>query len=63
MSKHHGKKRPSFATGETGGDLEQTRILAYELYIQRGMEEGHDWEDWFNAEREIETRKSKVAAA
>ena len=26
---------------------------AYELYIQRGQEDGHDIEDWLEAEREI----------
>ena len=24
---------------------------AYELFEQRGCEPGHDWEDWFQAER------------
>lgn len=26
---------------------------AYELYEQRGREHGHDWDDWFTAEREL----------
>ena len=26
---------------------------AYELYIQRGQEDGHDIEDWLEAERQI----------
>jgi hypothetical protein len=26
---------------------------AYELYEHRGGEHGHDWDDWFQAEREI----------
>ena len=25
---------------------------AYELYEERGREDGHDWDDWFRAERE-----------
>lgn len=29
---------------------------AYELYEQRGGEDGHDWEDWFQAERDIRER-------
>jgi hypothetical protein len=28
---------------------------AYELYEQRGREDGHDWDDWLQAEREIAT--------
>ena len=26
---------------------------AYELFLQRGGEHGHDWEDWLTAEREL----------
>jgi len=26
---------------------------AYELFLQRGGEHGHDWEDWLAAEREL----------
>jgi hypothetical protein len=28
---------------------------AYELYEQRGREDGHDWDDWLQAERELAT--------
>ena len=33
---------------------DQTRVaaLAYGLYEQRGRKDGHDLEDWFNAERQ-----------
>jgi len=27
---------------------------AYELFEERGREPGHEWEDWFRAEREYE---------
>jgi hypothetical protein len=26
---------------------------AYQLYEERGAEQGRDWEDWFKAEREL----------
>jgi hypothetical protein len=26
---------------------------AYQLFEQRGAKAGHDWEDWFQAEREL----------
>jgi hypothetical protein len=26
---------------------------AYQLFEERGREPGHDWEDWFQAEREL----------
>jgi DNA-binding transcriptional regulator YhcF (GntR family) len=35
---------------------------AYQLFEQRGNEAGHDWEDWFQAERElidIRTKREK----
>jgi len=41
---------------------EQIRQRAYELYEARGCEDGHEWDDWFQAEAEI-TQKTKAAAA
>jgi hypothetical protein len=35
----------------SNGDL--IRKLAYEIYLKRGMEDGHDVEDWLEAEKEI----------
>ena len=29
---------------------------AYELYLQRGCEDGHDVEDWLTAEKELKRR-------
>ena len=28
---------------------------AYELFAKRGFNNGHDWEDWFEAQREVES--------
>jgi Protein of unknown function (DUF2934) len=28
---------------------------AYAIYLDRGCQDGFDWEDWFQAEREIRT--------
>lgn len=33
---------------------------AYELYEQRGREDGHDWDDWLQAERELATPEAAV---
>ena len=41
---------------------EQIRCRAYFLYEQRGRLDGHDVEDWLQAEAEV-SRKSKTAAA
>jgi hypothetical protein len=35
---------------------EEIRCRAYELYEERGREDGHDMEDWLRAEAEITGR-------
>lgn len=42
---------------------ERIRTRAYELFEERGREEGHDWEDWFRAEEEITAGKTSSVAA
>ena len=32
---------------------QEIRRRAYELYLERGQEPGHDLEDWLQAEREL----------
>jgi hypothetical protein len=34
----------------------QIEAHAYELYLQRGCEDGHSIEDWLNAEKELKQR-------
>jgi hypothetical protein len=34
----------------------QIEARAYELYLQRGCEDGHDVEDWIKAEKELKQR-------
>ncbi len=41
----------------------EIRTRAYELYEQRGREDGHDREDWLQAEAELSTQKRKGIAA
>ena len=36
--------------------LEEIRIRAYEIYMERGGQPGHDLEDWLQAERELEPK-------
>lgn len=31
---------------------------AYELYEERGRSDGHDWDDWLEAERELRAREA-----
>jgi len=42
---------------------EQIRTRAYELYEARNREEGHDVQDWLEAEAEITGRTGRTAAA
>jgi hypothetical protein len=42
---------------------ERIRVRAYELYEQRGKQDGHALDDWLQAEAELTERKSLRAAA
>jgi hypothetical protein len=42
---------------------EQIRRRAHELYEARGRGDGHDVEDWLEAEAEITDRTKRAAAA
>ena len=42
---------------------EQIRRRAYELYEQRGRDDGHELDDWLLAESELAQQKAMTAAA
>jgi hypothetical protein len=42
---------------------QQIQQRAYELYERRGMTDGHDLEDWLQAECEIKATHANAAAA
>ena len=48
-------RRASARTTPTDNDIARR---AYQLYVQRGGQHGHDFDDWLVAERELQTRKS-----
>jgi hypothetical protein len=51
-------------TTDGGGDWQdQIRARAYQLYEQRGREDGHDLEDWFHAEADAEEEASQIRLA
>lgn len=51
-------------TTEALGEVqEQIRRRAYELYEQRGKEDGHELEDWLQAEAEVSQSMAKAVAA
>jgi len=41
------------------GEEQSIQRRAYELYLNRGQEPGHELEDWLRAEREIGTCREK----
>jgi hypothetical protein len=42
---------------------QQIQQRAYELYEQRGRTDGHDWDDWLQAECEIKGTQATAATA
>jgi len=42
--------------------LEQIRARAHELFEQRGREEGHDLDDWLQAEAEVAKQRQQQTA-
>ena len=42
------------------GTTEMVQQRAYELYMQRGQEAGHELEDWLQAEREVRQQQQKT---
>jgi hypothetical protein len=59
-------KKPSATATNEAQDLEleyQIRHRAYELYEERGRENGHELEDWFRAKEEITIKKFRTASA
>lgn len=49
----------AIASGVTEGDIARR---AFELYCDRGREDGHDVGDWLTAERELRDASSSSAA-
>lgn len=41
---------------------EQIEARAYEIYLERGREDGHDVDDWIAAEKELSRRQREVEA-
>jgi len=66
MSSPHEMKRPAAKASATSSatSLElDIRLRAYELYQQRGGEEGHEIEDWLRAEEEVRQNMGNRKAA
>ena len=59
------KGSPAVQTEMNVNREERIRMRAYELYVQRNRGDGHDVEDWLDAEAELGgvEPKPKLAAA
>lgn len=62
MKKISARKLPVDHGNGTAESSERIRTRAYELFEQRGREDGHDLEDWLAAENEIHDGASRAAA-
>ena len=57
VAAHH--RTPRSAAQQTMSTDAEIARRAYDLYVARGREDGHDVEDWVQAERELnESRRS-----
>jgi len=62
------QKRPirsicrNIPTGAHPNLEEEIRRLAFEIYVERGSEDGHDLDDWLHAEAEVLGTAVKKAA-
>ncbi len=65
MSANPQKKSPTSVTSEPLdiGLEDQIRLRAYELYEARGCRDGHEMEDWLQAEAELKEKKVRPIAA
>ena len=57
------KPRTNVAIKPNPNLAEEIRSRAYELYEERGREEGHETEDWLRAEAEIIGKKVRAVSA
>ena len=53
------RAKPRVAETEKLSLEERIRLRAYELYVQRGNESGSEFEDWLQAEEEIQTAEEQ----
>jgi Protein of unknown function (DUF2934) len=65
MTAHASRKAPTSVQHENPVPSveDEIRRRAYELYEQRGREDGRDQEDWLRAEEEIKQARNRRFAA
>jgi len=45
---------------DTNNFTQRIERQAYEIYASRGYAHGHDWEDWFEAQKMVEAQISSI---
>jgi hypothetical protein len=63
MNANPPKKSPATVTSEPQQLEHQIRLRAHELFEARGREDGHDIEDWLQAETEVTEKRVLPIAA
>ena len=58
------RQAPTIAVMKSAPELqEKIRRRAYELYEQRGRSDGHELDDWLQAESQVTQKKAKTVSA
>jgi hypothetical protein len=57
------KPQTNIAVKPSPNLAEQIRRRAYELYEERGRQDGHELEDWLHAEEEVTGRRIRAVTA
>ncbi len=60
---HQARKASHSVHTETPNLEDNIRRRAYELYEERGREDGHDLDDWLRAEDEVRKGTGRTVAA
>jgi hypothetical protein len=63
MNENPPKKSPATVTSEPQELEHQIRLRAHELYEARGRQDGHDLDDWAQAEAELTEKQARPLAA
>ena len=56
------RKKAEYGETEDNGMQQSIQERAYELYLNRGEQPGHEIDDWLQAEREIKERQKPKRA-
>jgi DUF2934 family protein len=64
MAREQTRKQPTDIASRPHPNLEEEiRRRAYEIYEERGREDGHDLDDWLRAEAEVIGTGARTVAA